>query len=138
MGNDIKIKFIARLRKLVTNVGGVGKLADKANIPLSTMQKYLQGSAPTFEKLAAIAQAGNVSVDWLTTGKDYRETIPLNIRILCDITTEVEKIFDDYKVNMKPEKKAKLISNLYEEMIENGTTLDVIKKEITRLAEMME
>jgi len=102
------------------------------------MQKYLQGSAPTFEKLAAIAQAGNVSVDWLTTGKDYRETIPLNIRILCDITTEVEKIFDDYKVNMKPEKKAKLISNLYEEMIENGTTLDALKKEITRLAEMME
>lgn len=138
MENNERVNFIKRLRKLAAKTGGIGRLAKKANIPLSTMDKYLLGSAPTYEKLVAIAHAGSVSVDWLATGRDYRETAPVNIKILRDITTEVEKIFNDYGVKIKPEKKAKFISNLYEEMINEKSNLDDVKEEITRLAEMMQ
>ncbi len=44
------------------------KFAQKCNIPISTMRKYLAGSMPGAEKLLLIALANDVSVEWIVTG----------------------------------------------------------------------
>ncbi len=43
--------------------------ATRAGIPDSSLRKYLDGSQPTADKLAAIAKATGVSLKWLITGK---------------------------------------------------------------------
>lgn len=74
-----------RLRLLVERCGGVNRLAEKARIPSSTVSRYLAGgSAPQLASSAALAHAGEVSLDWLASGRgspdapgsDIEESVP--------------------------------------------------------------
>lgn len=61
-------QFSERLRTIVPP--GFGReFAKKAGIGYSTVHNYLQAiSSPTLENLVRLANAGNVSVEWLATG----------------------------------------------------------------------
>lgn len=62
-------QFSERLKTLVPSGSG-RDFAKRAGIGYSTVHNYLQGiSSPTLENLVLLARAGNVSVEWLATGK---------------------------------------------------------------------
>lgn len=62
-------QFSDRLKTLVPSGSG-RDFAKRAGIGYSTVHNYLQAiSSPTLENLVLLARAGNVSVEWLATGK---------------------------------------------------------------------
>src|SRR5208283_498540 len=70
--------FIERLN-LVCSEGKFrsrAALARAAGVPAASLQKYFEGSEPTRLALAALAQAGNVSLEWLATGQGPKERRP--------------------------------------------------------------
>jgi phage repressor protein C with HTH and peptisase S24 domain len=60
--------FVVRLRELVAKVGTASALAKKAGISQSGLHRYLSGGEPTRKVLIALAEAGDVNLDWLVTG----------------------------------------------------------------------
>ena len=64
----IKDGFRIRFAECVTRKGSVYALSKAANIPIPTLQRYQKGSEPSLTILVAIAEAANVSVEWLATG----------------------------------------------------------------------
>ncbi|UYM55134.1 XRE family transcriptional regulator [Leclercia adecarboxylata] len=77
-------QFSERLKSIVPS--GTGRdFAKKAGIGYSTVHNYLQAvSSPTLENLVLLAKAGDVSVEWLATGKEFSKTTS---------TDQVEKLF---------------------------------------------
>lgn len=66
------LQFSERLKSIVP-VGSGREFAKRAGIGYSTVHNYLQGvSSPTLENLVSLAKAGNVSVEWLATGEEFR------------------------------------------------------------------
>lgn len=60
--------FVDRLKHLIGS-SSARSFANKAGIGDSTLRSILNGSKPTLDVLVAIAAAGDVSIDWLATGK---------------------------------------------------------------------
>ncbi len=61
----------ARIRKCAELVGSGDALSQETAIPRRTLETYLSGNAePKAQRLALIAKAAHVSVDWLVTGED--------------------------------------------------------------------
>jgi transcriptional regulator with XRE-family HTH domain len=46
----------------------VNSFAQRAGVGESVLRSYLKGTVPRLDKIVAIAQAANVSLDWLATG----------------------------------------------------------------------
>lgn len=66
------LQFSERLKSIVP-AGSGRDFAKRAGIGYSTMHNYLQAvSSPTLENLVLLAKAGNVSVEWLATGEEFR------------------------------------------------------------------
>ncbi|WP_455385564.1 LexA family transcriptional regulator [Acidihalobacter prosperus] len=66
--------FTQRLRTCSKIAGSGEALAKRASIPRRTLETYLSGRAePKVSRLIAIANAVNVSVDWLATGNTLLE-----------------------------------------------------------------
>lgn len=64
--------FSERLKSIVP-AGSGRDFAKRAGIGYSTVHNYLQGvSSPTLENLVSLARAGNVSVEWLATGEEFK------------------------------------------------------------------
>ena len=69
------LQFSERLKSIVP-AGSGREFAKRAGIGYSTVHNYLQGvSSPTLENLVSLARAGNVSVEWLATGKEFRGAV---------------------------------------------------------------
>ena len=66
--------------------------AERANIPLATLNKWINQSDkapnPSADNLVALQEAFNVSIDWLLTGKGLREPIP---SFMADVLTRLER-----------------------------------------------
>ncbi|WP_165392834.1 S24 family peptidase [Corticibacter populi] len=67
--DDADENFIARLRLLADKMGSVNSLAKSAGVSQSGFQRYLAGGQPTRKVLIALAQAAQVSLEWLMTGQ---------------------------------------------------------------------
>ncbi|MGL6501500.1 XRE family transcriptional regulator [Aeromonas caviae] len=66
------LQFSERLKSIVP-AGSGREFAKRAGIGYSTVHNYLQGvSSPTLENLVSLAKAGNVSVEWLATGEEFK------------------------------------------------------------------
>ncbi|OAT18679.1 Cro/C1 family helix-turn-helix protein [Buttiauxella gaviniae ATCC 51604] len=66
------LQFSERLKSIVPSGSG-REFAKRAGIGYSTFHNYLQAvSSPTLENLVLLAKAGNVSVEWLATGKEFK------------------------------------------------------------------
>lgn len=68
-------QFSERLKSIVPS--GTGRdFAKRAGIGYSTVHNYLQAvSSPTLENLVLLAKAGDVSVEWLATGKELTKAV---------------------------------------------------------------
>lgn len=68
-------RFSERLKSIVPSGSG-RDFAKKAGIGYSTVHNYLQAvSSPTLENLVLLAKAGDVSVEWLATGKESTRVV---------------------------------------------------------------
>jgi len=61
--------FLERLSKVVAERGGAAAVSRLSGISESTLSNYLSGTEPRFTRIAAIASACQVSLDWLATGR---------------------------------------------------------------------
>ena len=65
--------FSERLASLVKREGGRAKkqlFARKIGVKPQQLSRYLKGQLPDAPTLVAIAEVGQVSVDWLLTGRE--------------------------------------------------------------------
>lgn len=60
--------FNDRLRQLI-GTDSVNAFRLKCGIGDSTFRKYLKGTTPGLDKVISIAEAANVNIEWLATGK---------------------------------------------------------------------
>lgn len=65
--------FIERLKKVTAKVGSANALSKAAGLSQSGVQRYLNGGEPSRKALIAIALAGDVSLEWLATGRGNPE-----------------------------------------------------------------
>lgn len=63
-------KGIADRLKLLIGTQSILAFAQKCNVRYESIRQYLNGSMPGADKLAQIAEANNVSLDWLATGRE--------------------------------------------------------------------
>lgn len=60
--------FVDRLQQLIDQAGNASTLAKRAGISHSGLIRYLNGGEPSRKVLMALAQAADVSVQWLAVG----------------------------------------------------------------------
>lgn len=65
----------ARIRSVIGDEY-VASFGRRSGLSESLLRKYLAGAQPNTFNLVAIAAAGNVSIEWLATGRGQRERIP--------------------------------------------------------------
>lgn len=62
--------FISRLKLVIEEYGSINSLAKAANLSESSIRKWRDGtSEPSRDRLVALAEAAQVSMDWLAAGK---------------------------------------------------------------------
>jgi transcriptional regulator with XRE-family HTH domain len=67
-----------RIAEAVKLIGGQIAAAEAAGVSLSTLQRYMKGDVdPSLEAVMRLAQAVNLSLDWIATGRGrkYRQDI---------------------------------------------------------------
>lgn len=64
-GNSDYSRIVERLRQAVEAAGGQAAVAKAAGVSASSLSEYLGGSEARFTRMAAIAEACSVSLDWL-------------------------------------------------------------------------
>src|ERR1700752_1311165 len=83
---DAEPDFLKRLQELTGEFGSRYALAKASGIPVSTLQGYEAGSKPGLDALVILARTGNVSLDWLLTGRgSKRPTGMLPGALLADV-----------------------------------------------------
>jgi transcriptional regulator with XRE-family HTH domain len=73
--NEALQGFSERLTRLITQEGGRAQkqaFARKIGVKPQQLSRYLKGQLPDAPTLVAIAEVGQVSVDWLLTGREAR------------------------------------------------------------------
>ena len=58
-----------RLREAVRAAGGNQAISQRSGVPLRNLTRYLAGEEMKTTALIALAEASNVSLDWLATGR---------------------------------------------------------------------
>jgi hypothetical protein len=67
-------EFLNRLEELSEKTGSRTALAKRAGLSPKTVQNYFEGGEPTRPALIAIAEAGNVSIEWLCLGRGSKSS----------------------------------------------------------------
>jgi hypothetical protein len=63
-------EIVDRLRKAVDDAGGPAAVCRAAGVPMSTLSGYLNGTEARFTRMAVLAKACKVSLDWLAYGEE--------------------------------------------------------------------
>lgn len=94
----------------------------------STLRKYFSGTLPNSENLVAIADAGNVNIEWLAAGRGPKQrgaalaavpaaapapAEPLNLDQLTVAISAVEEGLEAIERHLPPAKHAQLIISAY-------------------------
>lgn len=66
--------FIERLSELAEGLGGKAALARRAGVPPSSLDSYFGGTEPSRRVLNRLAEAGRVSLDWLSRGIGQKDS----------------------------------------------------------------
>jgi hypothetical protein len=83
---DSESDFRQRLHELIMEFGSRYALSKASGIAISTLQAYEVGSKPGLDALVSLARTGNVSLDWLLTGKgEKRPSGMLPGNLLADV-----------------------------------------------------
>ena len=120
--------FTSRLKKAVKEAGGNKAISKKSGIVLGTLSQYIRGiSEPSISKIAAIAEAWGVSLDWLAYGKDVNDTNPIDRETLTDAIEVLENALNKRNGTLPPKAKAEALMLAYEILIEDDNATDIIK-----------
>lgn len=68
--------FSDRLREAIQRAGGASAVSRRSRVALSTLNDYLKGKEARFTRVAALAAACNVSLDWLAGVSPPSESLP--------------------------------------------------------------
>lgn len=115
MNSDL---FSDRLRKAIGEESA-NSFARRAGLGESLVRKYLAGSAPGIDKVAAIAAAANVRLEWLINGagpmRGDEPALPaeVNVEILTQIIAATSDFLASSSAEMSPADRARLIAVLY-------------------------
>jgi Helix-turn-helix len=71
-----KSGFIGRLAEIASEFPSRAALAKAANLPPSSLQSYMEGTEPTRPALVALANAANVSLEWLADHRGNKRPHP--------------------------------------------------------------
>lgn len=72
--------FAGRVQVLVNRFGGAAQLARRAGLSRQMIEKYAGGSEPNRENLVRLAEAADVSLEWLAIGRDATEVAGAGLR----------------------------------------------------------
>ena len=140
-----RIKFLREKLDLSQKEMGL-KLA----IPLTTISKYETGIVkPSSEILSNIGKVFNVNLNWLLIGEGdmftkgnienfipNQNSIDLDLELMKDIIKQTEKIFQEKKLDLSPEKKAELIILLYEEIKEGEMQKEKLDSKLLKFVKL--
>jgi transcriptional regulator with XRE-family HTH domain len=74
--NSQTLERANRLREAIRAAGGNLVVSQRSGVPISTLNNYLAGRDMKAAALIALAEACNVSVEWLATGRQPEPAIP--------------------------------------------------------------
>lgn len=126
-------KLADRLREAMGDQSGTA-FARRCGISEGAIRKYLLGASPSTENLIAMADAANVSIEWLAAGRGPKQrgaaqatapshapapAVQLDTRILTRAVTAVQEGLAGIKRPLPPDKHAALIMAAYELILED-------------------
>lgn len=108
----------------------VSAFGRRCGISEGTLRRYFAGSHPSSDNLVAIADAANVSIEWLAAGRGPKQrgaaqapapapAVQLDTRILTRAVTAVQEGLAGLKRPLPPDKHAALIMAAYELILED-------------------
>ena len=109
--------FETGFKVVLDRIGKLQNAAQIAGVTAEQVAKWRDGKAkPPFKAVVALANAADVSLDWLATGTESPEKTsgkPNKKELLHAIET-VEETLSSAKKNLEPLKKAELILAIYD------------------------
>ena len=130
---DGESQLAARVREAIGD-SSVTAFGRRCGIGESVLRKYLHGAVPSSDNLVAIADAANVSIEWLAAGRGPKQrgaaqatapihapapAVQLDTRILTRAVTAVQEGLAGLKRPLPPDKHAALIMAAYELILED-------------------
>ena len=124
---------------------GNSSFGRRCGIGEATLRSYLSGTTPSVEKLVAIADAANVSIEWLATGRGIKQrgssipmipravSIPASVTNIDDINrlelsiSSVEEALGSTYFSMPIQKRAKLVAAVYDLLEDTNQKSNIIK-----------
>ena len=104
-----------------------------AGISTDQLARYMRGeNQPSFTAMATLAHQHGISLDWLATGNGDMKGGRLDMDLLSLILDTVEAALAEIKIELSPDKKAKLVSLLYS-LHEGGNSEAVQMSNVIRL-----
>ena len=114
-----------RLREVENRFKNRAEAAKAAGVAKSTLQNWIEGKAdPSFQGLAALAKAANVSMDWLATGgqpdtTDSEATAQEIDGKLMGLALEgVKKLYAEENARLDDRSAGELATRIYAETLE--------------------
>lgn len=68
-GQYLADSLVSRLQKTAAHVGGAARLAELSRVPVRTLNEYFAGRKVPTERIVALADAAEVSIEWLAAGR---------------------------------------------------------------------
>lgn len=138
--------FGQRIKQIANEVGGNAELSKITNLSATIISRYISGKAePTLHNLIAIAQAGNVDINWLALGLKEPTAEELDQeKPMFDDVGRMMSIVDDWlesnKLTINKDSRAELVVLLLED--HSGKTFDdkrikKIQKQISRIVKIV-
>ncbi|BAU58625.1 transcriptional regulator [Halorhodospira halochloris] len=120
----------ARIAAIATSVGGKKRLAELVNISEGHLYRYIsEANEPTASKLVALAHIGEVSLDWLLTGRESGQQVPsegvaLDLEVLESLGLIAFEELQERALSLEPATQARLLRVLYRHFVGRGETPD--------------
>jgi hypothetical protein len=138
---------ISDILDTIKNLEGVSKDAEIASIfgvrqSMITMWRK-RGTVP-YEILLNYCELRNMDPLWLLTGKGpkYRGSSQApafrhpDINLIREVIEAIEEVFERDRLSLSPEKKARLITLIYEEVSEDERKMSTIEQKVVKLTKL--
>lgn len=122
---SFRVELGTRLREVEKRFKNRAEAARAAGVAKSTLQNWIEGKAdPSFQGLAALAKAADISMDWLATGRqpDTPDNITLTQEIdgkLMGLALEgAKKLYAEENARLDDRSAGELATRVYAETLE--------------------
>lgn len=121
------IELGKRINICAKHVGGKRSLSNKTDISETQLFRYIKGEQePSITKCLAISKQCNIDLNWLITGEGQSEPSDQNNscnsideEVLQGVIEAIEGHLDNNNLELDADKKAQLITIIYNEVIDD-------------------